>query len=152
MLIDSEPEQDANRASSDEARTMDLEEDELTPRPAQKGGQQEPAVRIGDENEPFQTPLVLKQNKRRVVVDSDSDSSEDSGALAAQQRLEAEIAKGKQTEESAGISKKKGTTGIATKPVGGYEQWVIIQLNVRTFVLFRDKWWSTNRKWSDSDE
>ena len=134
MLIDSaEPERDANFASSDEARPMDSEE-ELTPRPRQTGDQ-EPAVDISDDNEPFQTPLVLKQRKRSnrpFVMDSDG---EDIEALAAQQRIEAELAgykqmepakrKGEQMEESAGVSKKKRTMGIVTKPVGGYKQWVI---------------------------
>ena len=131
MLIDSaEPERDANCASSEEARPMDSGE-ELTPRPRQKGDQ-EPAVNISDDNEHFQTPPVLKPKKRSnrpVVMDSDG---EDLEALAAQQRLEAELAKyeqietavrkGEQMGESEGVSKKKGTMGIVTKPVGGYKQ------------------------------
>jgi len=112
MLIDPEQEQEsvspevANHAYGD-AMTSDnvvSEEEGLMPRPRKKGNQdsiQKVRINDSDNDEPFQTPLVLRHDKRphrSVVINSESEESEDLAAQAAQQRLEEELAKYKQKE------------------------------------------------------
>jgi hypothetical protein len=80
MVIDSEPDQGwAMSEDHDHGSKIATDDEELTPRPRTNKGRDDPGdgseSSSADDDEPFKTPLALRQ-KRRTVVDSDDDLKE----------------------------------------------------------------------------